>query len=364
MASDVTRVLHVVVPSNIDDPRRPSGGNRYDRRVCDELVAAGWAVHEHKAPGDWPGPSPDSVRRLGALLMSIPDRATVLVDGLIASNAPEVLVPVATRTRVVILLHTPLVEMSSALDVAEAHHRESAVLAAAHGVVATSRWTRERLIDRYSLSDETVTVAEPGADPAELAAHSRGGSRFLCVASVAPHKGQDLVIDALAKFAHRDWTCRFVGPLDTTYANRLRAVATDADIDGRIEFCGSLDRTSLETAYAAADLLVHGSRYETYGMVVTEALARGVPVVATRVGGVPDAMGVAANGRAPGMLVPPNDPVALAAALRDWLESAELRAQLRAAAADRRQALPSWSTTALHVARAVVTASVRAEVPA
>ncbi len=57
------------------------------------------------------------------------------------------------------------------------------------------------------------------------------------------------------------------------------------------------------------------SRAETYGMVVTEALARGLPVIATEVGGVPEALGEGADGSRPGLLVPPDDPAALAAAL-------------------------------------------------
>jgi len=48
--------VHVVVPYGIDDPRRPSGGNVYDRRACRGLAALGWSVHEHTVPGRWPRP--------------------------------------------------------------------------------------------------------------------------------------------------------------------------------------------------------------------------------------------------------------------------------------------------------------------
>ena len=74
-------------------------------------------------------------------------------------------------------------------------------------------------------------------------------------------------------------------------------------------------------------------------MVVTEALARGLPVVAAEVGGVPEALGHGADGDRPGLLVPPDDPAALAAALRAWLGDAELRARLRRAARERRASL-------------------------
>jgi glycosyltransferase involved in cell wall biosynthesis len=80
-------------------------------------------------------------------------------------------------------------------------------------------------------------------------------------------------------------------------------------------------------------------------MVVTEALARGLPVVAAEVGGVPEALGHGADGTRPGLLVPPDDPAALRDALRSWLEDADLRRRLRRAARERRASLSGWSRT-------------------
>jgi glycosyltransferase involved in cell wall biosynthesis len=90
--------------------------------------------------------------------------------------------------------------------------------------------------------------------------------------------------------------------------------------------------------------MVLASRAETYGMVVTEALARGVPVVAAGVGGLTEAL-YGAGAIRPGLLVPPDDPGALGAALRAWLGDAELRSRLRRAARERRELLSGWSTT-------------------
>ena len=114
---------------------------------------------------------------------------------------------------------------------------------------------------------------------------------------------------------------------------------------------------SSTAAYASADLLVLASRAETYGMVVTEALARGLPVVAAEVGGVAEALGEGADGTRPGLLVAPEDPAALADALSAWLGDAELRARLRRAAGERRESLPRWSTTASVVAGVLAEAS-------
>jgi glycosyltransferase involved in cell wall biosynthesis len=81
-------------------------------------------------------------------------------------------------------------------------------------------------------------------------------------------------------------------------------------------------------------------------MVVTEALARGLPVVASDVGGVGEALGHGADGVRPGLLVTPGDPAALAAAFRTWLTDAQLRLRLRRAAGERRESLSRWSGTA------------------
>jgi glycosyltransferase involved in cell wall biosynthesis len=92
-------------------------------------------------------------------------------------------------------------------------------------------------------------------------------------------------------------------------------------------------------------------------MVVTEALARGLPVIATEVGGLTEALGQGADGIRPGLLVPPGDPAQLGAALRAWLRDAELRERLRRAARERRESLSRWSTTTSVIARVLAEAS-------
>jgi glycosyltransferase involved in cell wall biosynthesis len=249
----------------------------------------------------------------------------VLLDGLIASPAPEALVPHARRLRQVVLLHMPLEDS-----------REREVLAAAADVIVTSDWSRRRLIDLYGLR---AHVAEPGVDAAALAPGTADGGTLLCVAAVTAGKGHDVLLDALATVADLPWRCTCVGSLEKepAFADLV------ARRDDRVRFIGARTGRDLDREYAAADLLVLASRAETYGMVVSEALARGMPVLATDVGGVTEALG--GNGARPGLLVPPGDPAALGAALRSWLRDAELRARLRRAARERRATLRGWAAT-------------------
>ena len=333
-AAAVTDV-HVIVPEGIDDPTRPSGGNTYDLRVCDELAVLGWSVRKHVAF--------DLPRQLAR----IPDGSIVLLDGLIASPAPHVLVPESRRLRQVVLVHMPLED-----------ERERAVLAAASAVITTSEWARRRLGELYGLAE--VHVAEPGADLAALAPGSVNGGALLCVAAVTRGKGHDVLLGGLATVPDLSWRCACVGSLDKApaFADHVQRRALAAGLRDRVHFAGPRTGPALDGAYAAADLLVLASHGETYGMVVTEALARGVPVLATGVGGVPEALG---HG---GLLVPPGDPAAFGAALRRWLEDADLRARLRLAARERRATLRGWDATASDVADALMEATMPAKAAA
>jgi glycosyltransferase involved in cell wall biosynthesis len=330
----VVNELHVIVPEGIDDPAAPSGGNTYDREVCRGLAALGWAVHEHAVAG---------AAVLAHVVGRIPDDAVVLVDGLIAS--PEALVPHAPRQRQVVLMHMP-----------RGDGREREVVEAAAAVITTSAWTRRRLEELYALPADRVHVAEPGVDGAALAPGSAAGGALLCVAAVTRAKGHDVLLDGLSTVTELAWRCECLGSLDrhAAFADRVRRRALGGGLRDRVHFAGPRTGAALERAYAAADLLVLPSHAETYGMVVTEALARGLPVLATDVGGVGEALGHADDGTRPGLLVPAGDAAALGAALRSWLEDAGLRERLRRAALERRARLRGWEDTTADVAGVLI----------
>jgi glycosyltransferase involved in cell wall biosynthesis len=338
--------VHLLVPEGIDDPARPSGGNSYDRRLGQELAGQGWQVHRHLIAGCWPDPDVAAGTAVGRLVAELPDGALVLIDGLLAASAAAALLAQAGRLRLVVLVHM-------------LHPGDQAVLAAASAVITTSCWTRDELLARQPLAAEVVRVARPGAQRAEPAAGSAAGNRLLCVAALVPHKGQDLLVAALAILADRPWRCSLIGPLDRdpAFVEQVRRQVTAAGLAERVEFAGPAAGRALSRAYRSADLLVLPSRAESYGMVVTEALGHALPVLATAVGGVPEAMGDdppqavarAGDGSLPGLLVPPEDPAALATALRRWLDDAELRSRLRSAARQRRKTLAGWPETAERV---------------
>lgn len=375
------RRVTVLLPAGYRDPSRPSGGNIYDEHVVAGLRRDGWEVTETQIPAP---PAADPAR-LDRALSRIPDGTPALIDGLLASRAAAAVIRHTRRLSIVVLLHMPVaLEAASGVgpgaestahliadtgSAATTHdglaRNERAVLAAASGVIATSRWTATWVTRQPGLGRVAVTVAAPGADPAPVAAGSRQGGDGRCdngphvlfLGRLMPHKGADVLVRALVTLTDLPWECWLAGPEgDRAFADRLRAEIARADLTDRLHLPGALAGEARDDRYAATDLLILPSRFETYGMVITEALARGIPVIATDVGGVPEALGCDSQRRTPGLLVAPGDPGALAAAVRRWLTQPQLRRQWRDIALDRRQGLQRWDATTAAVAGALLAA--------
>jgi glycosyltransferase involved in cell wall biosynthesis len=302
---------------------------------------------------------------LARVVAAIGAGETVLIDGLIASPAAAQLLPHARRIRMLVLLHMPLVTATGTHRDAGAVRSERAVIQAAAGVVVTSEWTRRQVLASFGLPASRVHVARPGADQAGAPAQPSPG-QLICVGVLGPQKGQDLLVEALAGLADRDWHCLLAGSpdRDPVFAGQLRSRIAQLGYDHRIQLSGVLTGAALSHAYRTAGLLVAPSRSETYGMAVTEALAHGVPVLAAEVGGLPEALGSAPDGTRPGQLIPPADPAALAAALGHWLGDERHRQRLRDAARQRRATLPSWEQTTREVADALTIAGRSRPAPA
>ncbi|WP_308465799.1 glycosyltransferase family 4 protein [Rathayibacter soli] len=358
-----------LVPDGIDDPDQVSGGNVYDQHVRDELRNSGWDVQlVLVAVGD--------ERQLAQALSGLPGEALVLIDGLLAVREPDVLVENSDRLRIIVLAHMVASLLPETPDGAEnaircadpgtdiREDRERRALQTAHRVIATSNWTRSELITRDLAQAHRIVVAQPGTDPAPLRSASSSGGRLLCVGAVAPHKGQDLLLRSLAHLTDIDgWACTFVGSHHPApaYFEELTSFVESAGLTDRVVFTGALTGVRLADAFGRADLVVVSSRSESYGMVVAEALARGIPVVATNVGGIPEAI----SSNAAGIVVPPEDPWALEVVLRQWLTSPARRAALNDEALNARGGRRSWSTAVAVVAQALdEVARLESEVPA
>ncbi|HEY7044703.1 MAG TPA: glycosyltransferase family 4 protein [Nocardioidaceae bacterium] len=324
--------LRLVVPANVDSP---TGGNVYDVSMADALRRQGHGVEVVRCQ---PSGLSDVLRR--------PWSGPTLVDGLLACRDPQAL---ASRD-IGVLVHMPLAWETglSSEHAAELDGQEEQALLAARVVVCTSHWCAHHLAHRHGV--QHVVVAPPGVDPAPLSTGS-DPPLLVQVAALLPHKDQLTVVAALRRLTGLSWRARLVGSVDRDpeYAATVRDAVSSAGLTDRVDMPGEVSR---DDAYAGADLALLPSRAEAFGLVVTEALARGVPVVVSETGAA-EALGLTHTGRRPGMVVPAGDVDALSDALRRWLTDASFRNDLRSRALERRETLEGWEATAKRIVSAL-----------
>ncbi|HET6522202.1 MAG TPA: glycosyltransferase family 4 protein [Geminicoccaceae bacterium] len=324
-----------IVPGPID---QRTGGYIYDRRIVLGLRARGRWVEVVELPGRFP--FADATARAAALrcVEGLAAGALPVIDGLALPAFARVLDRLPPW---VALIHHPL-GMETGLGESEARallDLEREMLRAPARIVVTGPQT-VRDLERLDVAPARVAVVRPGTDPAPLARGSGGPARhMLCVASLTPRKGHPVLLEALAGLVDLDWRLTCVGSPDLhpPTAAAIRAAIEERGLGERVALVGERPAAELAPFYDAADLFVLASHHEGYGMALGEALARGLPVVTTRAGAIPDTVPATA-----GLLVPPGDPAALAGALRRVLTDGGLRRRLAEGARAARAALPSW----------------------
>jgi glycosyltransferase involved in cell wall biosynthesis len=333
--------LEFVLPG---DPETRTGGYEYDRRMVAGLRGLGWEVRVHLLPDRFPSPTTADLAAAAGIFAAFPDGALVLTDGLAFGALPEVAAQEAGRLRLIALVHHPLAAETGLTPDQQRRLRdgERAALATARAVVVTSAATAAALRP-YGVSLSRIVVVEPGTDPAPrshgTAASGGAPLQLLCVGTLTPRKGHDLLVRALAALRHHPWRLDCVGSTtrDPATAAALAEHVAALGLQDRVRWRGELAHAALDAAWDAADLLVSASLHEGYGMAVAEALAHGLPVVASDVGAAASLLGEEA-----GLVVPVDDQPALEQALDRLLGDAALRERLAGGAARARLRLPSW----------------------
>lgn len=349
------RRLEVLVPGDL---ATRTGGYVYARRILAGLESRGWRIQVHSLDGRFPHPTVAALAEAERVLALIPSGRTVLVDGLALGAMPEIVERFAERLDLIALVHHPLALETGLApsDAARLRVSERRALAAVRQVVTTSGSTAVALAD-YGVESARIRVVVPGTDPAPLVEGSGSACLdLLCVATLTPRKGHSVLFDALSQLRDLPWRLTCVGSdrRDPDHAAVLRARLEALDLADRIRLTGELDEAALDRHYQTADACVLASHHEGYGMVLAEALARGLPIVSTSAGAIPETLPDGA-----GLLVPPGDPDALAAALRRVIQDDALRASLRQGARRARAELPTWDTACEAFAEALGDLSVR-----
>jgi glycosyltransferase involved in cell wall biosynthesis len=330
------------------DLEQPTGGYVYARRVLERFPLGEVRLQHVALPASFPAAGPDdiaeSVRRLHALSAD----TIVLFDGLAYGAMPGDAIA-GLKQRIVALVHHPL-GLEAGLPVARRRQLlalETAALGLARRVLVTSRATARTLVSDFAVPAGKIAIAEPGTIRAPRARGTGAPAQLLTVGSIVPRKAYPVLVRALQPLSPLPWQLTIVGATDRSPSAlaELNAALAETGLAGRIAILGPLAETELAGHYDRADLFVLPSLYEGYGMVLAEAMARGLPIVCTTGGAAAETVPDSAA-----LKVAPGDAAALSAALGRALVEVPLRRRLAEASWAAGQTLPGWEETARIIA--------------
>lgn len=342
--------LTFLLPGPLD---RLTGGTLYDRRMIEGLTGQGWEISVHSLSLAFPTPDAAAVIAVDQILADLPDGSAVLIDGLAFGALPDVAARHGERLRLIALVHHPLALETglAAADALRLRRSEREALRHATGIIVTSPVTAACLQEDYQVAAEKLRIILPGTDPVPRASGSGGNvPQLLTVANATPRKGLMDLVAALAEHRDQPWRWILIGSLslDADHARMLQEHIADAGLSDRCHLAGPIPATDLARHYQKADLFILPSHHEGYGMALAEALAHGLAILSTTAGAIP-----ATIPKGAGLLVPPGDRPALAAALGRLLHDADLRRAFADKAHQAGQALPDWTRSAGQFARAL-----------
>jgi glycosyltransferase involved in cell wall biosynthesis len=317
-----------------------SGGYIYDRLVVEQLRALGDRVTIVSLE-----PNGGSLPALGSndYDVVVGDELCFRELGPMFRGAP------AGLRRVLLIHHLTAWEHAPGASRDQLLALEKAAIDAADACIVTSRVSAARL--QLEHLTRQALVAEPGADrferPASAGQEPSGALlRLLFVGNILPRKRVLELARAFAELSSQHAELVLVGAeLSPGYAEEVRTVIARAQVTGRVQWLGSLDAAGVAAQLALADVLVLPSALEGYGMVLSEALWSGLPIIAARVGAAEELV----SRTSAGLLYEPDDARGLGAALASFVADRDLRSTLRRAAGLSSERLPRWKDTALAV---------------
>lgn len=331
------------------DKDRRTGGFLYEATVLRVLNEIGCATEHLQLPDSFPDPTPEDMAAALRLLKGVPKDRPIILDGLVfgaidPAGLAELPAPV------IAMIHHPL-GLEAGLSPERAAHlcrNEAAALRHAARIIVPSQETARILAAEFGADPAHITIATPGFARPRVAPDRLSPPLILSVGLLAPRKGHDILLDALAQIADLSWQAEIVGKAhDAKTATELGRQRDRLGLADRVAFAGEIGADALISRFNAAAVFALATRYEGYGMVLSEAMFFGLPIVSCRAGAVPDTVGDA------GCLVPPDDSAAFAAALQGVLEDPEMAANYGMRALTRSRGLPRWTDTAAIFARVI-----------
>ena len=259
---------------------------------------------------------------------------------------PEFIEKLASKSKVIALIHHPLY-----LENGLAEAEKEALLKSEHkglefvtAVITTSPTTALEVTKTFGFQKEKIATVLPGVDRGSVSKPKQTGTiNLLCVGSVIERKGHLVLIEALSRLKSLDWKLECIGlfAMDDPLSEQILLALENSELSDRITFHGAVPEAELESAYNAADVFVLPSFYEGYGMAYAEAIVRGLPVIGTKAGAIPDTVPDGC-----GLLIDPGNSLQLSRALETMISDADERNRFRMNAIASSSTFPTWRESA------------------
>jgi glycosyltransferase involved in cell wall biosynthesis len=329
-----------------------SGGYLYDRMLAEYLRNCGDRVVVFSQPS-------------GGCIRNLADNFSSALMSSLSGSSLDILIEDELNHPSLFLLNRrlqrrasyPILSLVHHLRSSEPGHRltrnlhrrmELSYLRTVDGFIFNSTATLKS-VEALLATERPAVIAYPGCDHLiggldrdAVAARCRqqGPLDILFIGNVIPRKGLHTLISALAGLPGELWTLTVVGSLDCdpAYSRRMRRQAERLG-PGRVKMLGTVSNSALAPLLVKSHCLAVPSFYEGYGIVFAEAMAFGMPVIAGRVGAVPE---VVTDGRE-GFLVPPGDVAALSRVIGRLIGDRRLLESMSMNALARRGQFPTWS---------------------
>ena len=331
--------IHFIIPGELE---QLTGGYIYDRKIINGLSGKGYRVFIHNPGNDFPFPSRESLDKCNKIFDSIEPGEPVIIDSLALGPAKAIISFFADRNPMVALIHLPLF-MNPSFNEKEKNFfrlQETGALSKMRVIIAVSRHTKQ-IICECGINPSKIEVISPRAESLKRKENYPAAPRnLLCVANYTSNKGHSMLIEALFNLENSDWILRCFGDKtrESDYFAKLQQTVNSYGLENRILLNGPLPHEALPEVYLSSDLFILPSEYESYSMVLAEALVHGVPVVAAKAGGIPEVVPEGA-----GILFKPRNINSLQAAINDVIRNIGLYENLCKKAAGYYKSAYSWN---------------------